>query len=442
MDHLAGGAYKIPLMKKVLIISYFFPPCNLTASQRAYSFAKYLKKYGYYPIIITRRWDHDIHHLNDISKATSLSLDYEINSDFEVYYLPFKGNLKDRFYAMYGNRMNFFRRGISFIELIWQYFSDKYIPFRNFLKKAQKLIEKDKDIKAVFISGNPFIQFKFGYKLHRKYNIPWIADYRDAWNTSQIDALGRSRLYKVLVPLEAHFEKKWVGTSSGITSVSAPLVDDISAYTGIKGTVLQNGFVLEPFDVLGELPKFETFTITYIGTLYEGQQIEMFCEAFKKVIDSGLNIKLLFVGLAFSRAQESRVNRLLAGYEEHYECTPRMEQDKVLEIEKRSHLLLHVAWKGFRGIVASKIYEYIASGTPILVVPGDDGEIDNIIKDSGCGVVLNSVEEVYEYLYDQYNKMQEGTVVKNDPGAPHLFKYSREFQAQKLAELLNTIVHD
>ena len=56
-------------MKKILIISYFFPPCNLTAAQRVYSLAKYLSKYGFYPTIVTRRWDHSIGKLKDCDNS-------------------------------------------------------------------------------------------------------------------------------------------------------------------------------------------------------------------------------------------------------------------------------------------------------------------------------------------------------------------------------------
>ena len=57
-------------MKKILIISYFFPPCNLTPSQRTISWARLLHKHGYYPIVITRRWDTKINSAKQISVAT------------------------------------------------------------------------------------------------------------------------------------------------------------------------------------------------------------------------------------------------------------------------------------------------------------------------------------------------------------------------------------
>ena len=69
----------------------------------------------------------------------------------------------------------------------------------------------------------------------------------------------------------------------------------------------------------------------------------------------------------------------MVGYEHFYETSSRIPKSEILKIEKSSHLLLHVAWKGFDGIIASKIYEYIGSGTNVLVVPGDEGSIDQRI---------------------------------------------------------------
>ena len=55
-------------MEKVLIISYFFPPCNLTASRRALNWAQNLREFGYDPIVITRKWDHEIKNPSDLGK--------------------------------------------------------------------------------------------------------------------------------------------------------------------------------------------------------------------------------------------------------------------------------------------------------------------------------------------------------------------------------------
>ena len=71
---------------------------------------------------------------------------------------------------------------------------------------------------------------------------------------------------------------------------------------------------------------------------------------------------------------------------------------EILKIEKQSHLLLHVAWKGYEGIIASKIYEYVGSGTNILLVPGDEGSINQIVKETKYGSIFNDWCVIYFFI--------------------------------------------
>ena len=308
-------------MKRIIILSYFFPPCNLTASQRAFSWAKYLSKFGYYPTIITRRWDHPIHTLKDVSMGTANEMIHEKNEYHEVYYLPYNPNLRDRIYVKHGESgMSFIRRLLTLIEIVLSNFWNRMIPFNNLYTFAENLISKDDSYKAVIISGNPFIQFKFGYLLNKKHNIKWIADYRDAWTTSDINNIHKNKLFRTLHFLERRFEKKWVRTASAITASSMPIANGIRDLTGVKENALYNGFEEDDFKFIKERTPFETFTITYVGTLYEGQKIEVFCKAFKQFIDSNANsnIKLLFPGISFYKEQEKRIKNLMKGYEAYY----------------------------------------------------------------------------------------------------------------------------
>jgi hypothetical protein len=61
-------------------------------------------------------------------------------------------------------------------------------------------------------------------------------------------------------------------------------------------------------------------------------------------------------------------------------------------------LLLYPAWKGFNGIIPSKIYEYISSGTHTLVAPSDNGEVEKILLKSGCGTITNTVDETFNFF--------------------------------------------
>lgn len=429
-------------MKKVIILSYFFPPCNLTASQRAFSWAKHFHKFGIYPTIITRRWDNPIHTLIDVSKRTEKEIIHERNELYEVYYLPYKSNLRDRIYVKYGDsKRSFIRRFLTLFEIVMSHWTNKAIPFNNLYSFTENLISKNNSYQALVISGNPFIQFKFGYLLNKKFNIKWIADYRDAWTTSEINDINKNAFFKFINLIERYFEKKWIKTASAITASSLPIANSINILTGVKAHELYNGFDEDDFKKITGYKPFDNFTITYVGTLYDGQKIEIFCSAYTSFIDKNPNIKcmLLFPGIAFYKDQRERIESLLNGYENYFECTERMDREKILEIEIKSHILLHVAWQGYSGIVASKIYEYIASGSFILVTPSDKGTIEEILTKSNCGRSTNTVEDTVAILQKKYTDFLQNMSDKNDTQHENVKQFSREYQTKKIAEIIRSI---
>ena len=447
-------------MEKVLILSYFFPPCNLTPSQRVISWAKYLNEFGYYPVIITRRWDYKINTPNDSSIKTPSDIIHEKYPEYEVYYLPYSPNLKDRIYSRYGEKKKvLLRKFLSFAELILQNISVRIIPFNNIYFFSLKYLKKNKDIKKMVVTANPYILFKFAYKLHSKTGVKWVADYRDAWSNSKINNIDRNKLYQWISRYDSVFEKSWVGTASAITSVSDNLAKHISSFVfsnskndhhkpRIVGTI-SNGFIEEDFDSFrNELP-FEAFTITYTGTLFSGQKIEIFLEAFKSFINKTRNtrhkttetlkIKLLMPGLGFKKDIAEMVISNMKGFESYYEITERIEREEILKIEVKSHLLLYVAWQGYNGIVPSKIYEYIASGTYILVAPTDKDAVEDIVNSSGCGICLSTTDEISNFLNDLYSKYLKGEKVVNDLNNDKVKQFSRKLQVEKLSNILNKL---
>jgi hypothetical protein len=102
-------------------------------------------------------------------------------------------------------------------------------------------------------------------------------------------------------------------------------------------------------------------------------------------------------------------------------------------------LLLYVAWQGFKGITPSKIYEYIASGSYILVAPSDNDVVENIVNRSGCGVCLSNTDDIVKLLNDLYAKYLKGEKVTNDINNERVKQFSRKLQVQKLANILDSI---
>ena len=137
--------------------------------------------------------------------------------------------------------------------------------------------------------------------------------------------------------------------------------------------------------------------------------------------------------------QKKRIEELMVGYEHFYETSSRIPKSEILKIEKSSHLLLHVAWKGFDGIIASKIYEYIGSGTNVLVVPGDEGSIDQIVKESKCGSIFNDSEPTLDFLCDRYKKFKQNRIEVSSVNKASE-QFNRENQAKELAKQINNIL--
>jgi len=303
-------------MQKVLIISYFFPPCNLTASQREHSWAKYLIRFGH--------------------------------------------------------------------------------------------------------------------------GTPWIADYKDAWTTSTFVNTVNNPIKKLLNFYDKYFEKKWVYSASFVTASSDPIGERVSKLVNVSQKAIYNGYDPEDFESINSTTQH--FQISYIGTLYDGQNIEIIIDAFKKFIEQlNPNCTLLFPGIEIDKIQHQRITELLHGYEKYYTTTGRIERKEILNIEKESHILLHIACSGYEGIVASKIYEYIGANRKILVVPGDNSTIDKIVTESKAGVILNNIQDTFEFLCNEYEQLLANIhfLPYQSEGSSHQF--TGEYQTKELSMLLKKI---
>jgi hypothetical protein len=432
-------------LKKVLIISYFFPPCNLTASQRVLSWANDLNKFGYYPIIITRKWETNIGTLHDMSIGTTENGVHQINDNYEVYYLPYKSTLKDKIYTLRStNRfVVFLRKVLSFTELIGQNYSNYFIPFSNLYDKAEQLISEDPSIQKLVISASPFVSFRFGYLLRLKFNaLKWIADYRDDWTTSDSDIINnRKGLYRLVKTIENRKEKLWVGSASFVCSVSDYYTNKISDLVKVDGFTLYNGYGEDVQPVQQSL-NTDSFFITYNGTLYSTQPIEYIIYAFLKVIDEyKYKFKLIFCfpGLAFDLAQENRVKKLIAGYEEFFKISGRVPKDEVIEIQRNSDILVMTAHTNQKGIPSSKIFEYIGLNKSFIVCPGDGDILDKLAEESGLGTVCNSSESAYKFIRERIEMKIKGDPVNFKIDNYKIARFSRIHQTEILAKHLDKL---
>ncbi len=432
------------MLKRIVIVAYFFPPCNLTAAQRALGWAKYFKGFGYYPIIITRNWDIEINNPKDTLKTTEQSVKHIKHDDYEVYYLPYKANLRDRLFTKYGDtKFVFIRKLLTFFELIFQNFTNSVIPFRNIYEFAYNYIKQNPDIKLAVVTANPFILFRFGYLLNKNLKIKWIADYRDDWNTSEINKQSNNSIEQILKSLERKSEKKWVNSSSITTTVSDYYASKISLFTNKKTEVLLNGYFEDDFIINEGAELSKHFTIVYNGTLYPTQKIELFLSALKRLIDLHDNandsIRMIFPGLEYDKTQLLRVSNYMKGYENKIITSPRVSRAEVIKLQTEAHALLMIAHDNTKGIPSSKLYEYIALGKPIIVCPTDNDIIENTLAGYNLGYSCETEEKAFAALKNLYEIFKHNQYKELKPDEDFKNQFSRKKQTEKLAAILNSL---
>jgi len=423
-------------LNKVLILSYFFPPCNLTAAQRIQGWANYLKAYDYEPIVITRNWDIQINQPEDVLKSTGTEVKHEKNDRYEAYYLPYKASFRDRLFTKYaGSPIQKISRIFTFTDLIFENFFVKSIPHANLYDFARKYLKEHPEVKNVIISGNPFNQFYFGYLLEKEFDIKWIADYRDDWNTTEIEG-AKKGVNSIIQKLQQRSEKKWVQSAQIITSVSPYYVQKIATFVDKPGETILNGFEVNDKHVV--TPSTDQFVITYNGSLYPTQPIEPILDAIHKLIKEGFTeIELRFPGLAFNTEQFERVKKATQAFSNHVFITKRIPKKEVLAIQRKSDLLVMISHSNTKGIPSSKLYEYVGLQKPILLYPNDQDIIEETLLDTGLGIICTTETDIYDQLKSLIESKRNGNSTKTLAAPDKINFYSRKIQTKKLAGLLD-----
>ncbi|MBP6754605.1 MAG: hypothetical protein KA210_00560 [Bacteroidia bacterium] len=422
-------------MKEVLILSYFYPPCTLTAAQRPAGWVKYLHTFGYRPTVITRSWENEIRTPEDQLKNSGTETLITTGEHFDVHILPYTASYRDQLFNSSSKLVKKTSKILTLVNAIGENFSNRFIPFRNMYDYASLLI-KQRDFACLIITGNPFIQFRFGYLLHKKFNIPWIADYRDDWTTSEI-IKPKGILQKITHQLQQKAEQKWVGSAFAITSVSPVYTNRISDYVNVPGYTILNGFdeLRSPSLSIDS----SVFTITYNGTLYDTQDLESVVEVFLECIDlykDKINIKINFPGIAFDKHQSNRLKKIIKGYETFFYITTRLLKDQVIEIQSVSDLLLMLTHRNIKGIPSSKLFEYLSFQKPIICFPSDHDIVEEILQDTNMGMIANNKEQLFAYISNSIDNKLKNNYSFFECGNSNLQNYHIKAQTKKMASLL------
>src|SRR5690554_1840043 len=263
-------------MKKVLILAYDFPPYNSIGGQRPYSWFKYFKEFGFFPVVVTRHWDESITTPEDYMKpSTQQEVSVEEYEEGVVYRVPYRPNARDRFLLKYGiNSGKIIRKMLS----VWYMCTEFCIPFFDakygIYKTALNVCKKD-EFSYIIATGEPFILFKYASKISRKTAVPWIADYRDGWSTNYNYSAFQRMFFSGI-------EKSILTSAVFFTSISSAFVAHLlKLHTNKKSHVIMNGYSENEYSLKCFSQNNKIFTLSFVGTLYFYQEIDMLAEALK-----------------------------------------------------------------------------------------------------------------------------------------------------------------
>jgi glycosyltransferase involved in cell wall biosynthesis len=424
----------------VIFLSYFYPPCTLTGANRIKGWIPHLREHGIYPIVITRHWEEKVYTETELLKHSGKVLDCKYHSWGEEHFVPFFPTLRDRLFV--NQQFSLFRRALSIAHLTLGTTAIQWNETGFLEAQLKHVVEKHGNIKGLFISANPFFQFHLGYRLNKKYNIPWIADYRDDWTTNELTER-KGIINNWLLNLHSYSEKKWLKTASCFTTVSDKYKLRLERFLGIKGYTIMNGFSGNPRPNNPQIQNKLPFTILYSGTLYPSQDIESLlpcvCETLAKFTNLDWNIH--FQGLDFSPEQTNRVKKAMPEkFHNKLITSPRKPLEVAIpEIQNANVLLLPVYGKN-TGIPTSKIFDYLAARRPVLIYPGDSDIIDKLAAEWDGFEVCRDISQVKEMLTLWANLYLEG--IEPKVVNPEItLNYSRKAKSKELADIIKHYFH-
>ncbi|GET20364.1 glycosyltransferase [Prolixibacter denitrificans] len=431
------------MKKRVLIITYYWPPSGGAGVQRWLKFSKYLPDFDWEPVIYTPE--------NPEVPVDDPSLLEDVRPGLEVIkrpivepysaYKKFIGQKKgERVNAAFlsenkrpgfKEKLSVWIRGNFFIPDSRRFWVR---PSVRFLKKYLEAHPVD----AIVSTGPPHSMHLIALALKKKLNIPWLADFRDPW--TNIDFYPDLNLTPLADAKHRKLERKVITSCDEMVVVSRQMKTEFEELDGKNIHVITNGF--DDADVSKETPETdEKFSIIHAGSLPPNRNPRILWKVLQELVTAipeladSLQIKL--VGKVDVSVLEDIRNHQLEPYLELVEYVP---HDTVMKMLQQAQVLLLAINQtpNAKGILTGKFFEYLAACRPVLTIGPTDGDVANILKEVQAGLIsgFDDEEGLKKNILEFFNRFREGNLSVNSEG---IHQYSRKNLTSTLAEHLNKI---
>lgn len=422
-------------MQKVLVIAYYWPPAGGPGVQRWLKFVQYLPDFGYGPVVYVPE--------NPNYPITDRDLEKEIPATIQI--------LKQPINEPYGwaallskKKTKTISSGIiqdknpSLIERILLWIRGNFfIPDarKGWVKPSIHFLAKviaDEGIQTIITTGPPHSLHLIGLGLKRKYDVQWIADFRDPWTS--IGYHKKLRLTPWAAKRHKLLEKEVLVSANKIVVTSQTTRNEFETITPKPIKVITNGFD----ENLSPRELDQDFTISHLGSLLTGRNPLGLWQAIQQLIAENETFqKALKIKLAGVISEEVQISLQSLGLDAYVQQLGYLPHDQVIEIMQSSQvlLLLEIDSEETKGIIPGKLFEYLNAKRPILAIGPKDWEAGSMVEKSKAGKFLqhSDVALLKTVLLDWFNQYQEGKLGCHSVG---IEQYHRRALTESLAKFI------
>jgi glycosyltransferase involved in cell wall biosynthesis len=429
-------------LKKVLIITYYFPPNPAIGGVRLFGLAKYLSLYGWNPIILTPV----LPGVPDPKMCIIQTPYYDIVENWKrrVGLNPKKTLNKQLSIKRKKDQPSFIERLTVLPYEIIIYPDDK-IGWYDFAVMAGEKILQTEQIDAILSSSRPETCHLIAKALAGKYHIPWVADFRDLWSQNQYTYFS---LF-FMKYFEKNLEINTIKQASAITTVSQPLVEKLAALHENKQIfAIKNGFDPELVNPGNKVDQF--FTIVYTGDLYEGKRdpVQLFA-VIHELCDKDLikrdDIKIHFFGYPKLENPENWLQEEIAKHNLqdlvilHGEVS---HATAILE-QRKAQILLLLTWNipDEKGVYTGKLFEYLAARRPIISFGyTEGGVVKELLVQTQAGIHAGNYDELKDVIIRAYKEYKKFGMVQYLGINAEVMKYSQKEMARNFGRVLDSVL--
>ena len=429
--------YTMSSKKKVLIITYYWPPSGGSGVQRWLKFSKYLRDFNIEPIIYTV--DNPSYPIKDTSLESEIPLDLEVLKQpiFEPnYFLSIFGNNKKKESA------GFLNPNPTLLGRFFQYVRANYfIPdARKFwIKPSVKFLSnylKNNEIDVVITTGPPHSMHIIGLVLKDKFKIKWISDFRDPW--TEIDYFQQLPLTKKANKKHHQLEQEVLEKSDMVIVVGETMKKKFLKHNH-NIEVLTNGFDSYENSLTIELDS--NFSITHVGSMNTDRNPTILWEVLYEIssenIDFKNNLRIKFIG----KIDDTVIQDIQVFNPKNIVRIPYLDHEEVRKYQASSQVLLLSINQvpNAKGIITGKIFEYLQAKRPILGIGPEDGDAAAILKKTNAGNIVgfnNKIELKAAVLKLYKDFKEERLFVKSI----NIEQFHRKNITRQLAQVIKKVV--